>query len=566
MNYSLSRKDHLEALGWGVLLAFVTSLPYLFGYLHSPAEKYFLGFVLNAMDQNTYFMWMSQVAAGDVLLRNLYTSIPHDGVMLNLVFLAAGRVGRLLGSLDLAYQLLRVLAVVVLAWSAWLFVATFSASHENRRWLFLTVVFGAGVGWVWNLYRLWNGDFGGLVTDDALLSRPLDLWVPEGYVFYSMLVMPHFSLAIGLLLLTVRCAAIGLAENRLALTATAGALCFALSFVHPYDVLIALGLACGVAGLHSLRQRSLSPAVWRHVGLLLLISSGPVLYNYWILNSNPGMQAWLAQNHSASPAPLSYLAGYGLLLVGAVLYTVKQHRDLGVDLSPRQWLYAWLLILPLALYAPIDFQRRLIIGAVAPLAVLSMLLLLGWLHEARFNGRRVRAATLAAVLGLVSLSSAFHWLNSFRKTADHGGELFVQSGMVETLRVIAGDSSQPGTVLARFETGNYVPRFTGRQTVVGSRGQTGDFDRLHASTEAFYRGELSNERMAAFLEEQRVRWVVIGPHEAAIMSPDLRQRLAQLELRTWYSAMDGAYVVLVRIAASGQANLALRATINGATP
>jgi hypothetical protein len=467
MNHALERTEHREALGWGILLALVTTLPYLLGYLGSPDGKYFLGFVLNPADQNTYFMWMTQVASGEVLLRNLYTSIPHDGAMLNLVFLAAGWTGRLFGSLDLAYQLLRVLAVVMLAWSVWLFVATFTASRERRRWLFLAVVFGAGIGWIWNIYRLVNGDYGGLVSDTELLTRPLDLWVPEGYVFYSMLVMPHFSLAIAMLLLTVRYAAIGMAENRLAPTIAAGVLCFALSFVHPYDVLIALGLAGGVAGLHSLHHRLLDPAAWRHVGVLLLIGSGPVLYNYWILNSNPGMHAWLVQNHSASPAPTSYLAGYGLLLLGALLYTLKQRRELGADLAPRQWLFAWLLILPLALYAPIDFQRRLVIGAAAPLAVLAMLLLLDWLESRRFGLRHARGAALALVIGLVSLSSAFHWLNSFRKANDHGGEMFVDSGLVETLQAIAGAPADSGTVLARFATGNHVPRFTGRATVIG---------------------------------------------------------------------------------------------------
>ena len=554
MNYALKREERREALGWGLLLALVTSLPYLLGYVASPAEKYFLGFVLNPADQNTYFMWMSQVASGELLLHNLYTSIPHEGAVLNLVFLVAGWTGKLLGSLDVAYQLLRLVAVVVLAWSVWLFVATFTASRERRRWLFLTVVFGAGIGWVWNLYRLWNGDFGGVVSDTELLSRPLDMWVPEGYVFYSMLVMPHFSLAIALLLLTVRCAAIGLADNRLAMTATAGLLCFALSFVHPYDVLIALGLACGVAALYSLRQRTLSRIVWRHIGLLLLLGSGPVLYNYWILNNNPGMQAWLVQNHSASPLPVSYLAGYGLLLIGAVWYTVKHRHELGTDLAPVQWLYAWLLILPLALYAPIDFQRRLVIGAVAPLAVLSMLQLLDWLGERRFTARRASTATLALVLVLVSSSSTFHWLNSFRKTADHAGELFVESGLVEALQAIAEAPTVHGTVLARFETGNHVPRFTGRATVIGSRGQTGNFDRVRASTESFYRGDMSDERMAAFLNEQRVRWVVIGPHEAAIMADDTRQRLAKLDLKTWYSDGDGNYEVLVPAFVTGRAS------------
>jgi len=87
MNYRLEREERLEALGWGLLLALVTSLPYLLGYMASPAEKYFLGFVLNPADQNTYFMWMSQVASGEILLQNRYTSIPHEGAVLNFVFL-----------------------------------------------------------------------------------------------------------------------------------------------------------------------------------------------------------------------------------------------------------------------------------------------------------------------------------------------------------------------------------------------------------------------------------------------------------------------------------------------
>ena len=548
MSSRMTHAEHREALGWGLILAALASLPYLLGYLGSPDGKYFLGFVLNPADQNTYFMWMSQVASGEVLLRNLYTSIPHDGAMLNLVFLATGWLGRTVDSLDLAYQLLRVTAVVVLAWSAWLFVATFAEGRARRRWLFLAVVFGAGVGWLWNLNRLLNGDFGGPVEDTELLLRPLDLWVPEGFVFYSMLVMPHFSLAIALLLLTVRCAAVGLAENRLALTVRAGALCFALSFVHPYDVLIALGLAGGVAGLYSLRRRRLESTVWRHFAVLVTIASGPVLYNYWILNSNPGMHAWLVQNHSASPAPASYLWGYGLLLIGGAFYMFRHLREWGADLSTRQWLFAWLLILPFALYAPIDFQRRLVIGASAPMAVLFMLLLLEWFEHRRWSfSRRTRAAVLALVVGLVSLSSLFHWLNSFRKAYDHDGEMFVERGMVDALGVIANAPSGVGTVLARFGTGNYVPRFTGRTTVVGSRGQTGNFDQLLASTDAFYQGEMSDDQMATFLEAQRVDWVVIGPHEAAIMAPDLRMRLAHLNLRSWYRDATGTYEVLTLI-------------------
>ena len=32
MNYRLERAEHREGLGWGILLALVTTLPYLLGY------------------------------------------------------------------------------------------------------------------------------------------------------------------------------------------------------------------------------------------------------------------------------------------------------------------------------------------------------------------------------------------------------------------------------------------------------------------------------------------------------------------------------------------------------
>jgi hypothetical protein len=552
LTIQMSRQEHAEALAWALLIAVLTSLPYLLGYLSAPPDRYFLGFVLNAGDQNTYFMWMTQAAAGEVFLRNLYTSIAHEGAMLSLFFLFAGALGRALGSLDLAYQLLRVLAVILLAWSLWFFIATFTGERRQRRWLFLLCVLGAGLGWAWNLSRLFSGDYGGLVTDTELLERPFDLWVPEGYVFYSMLVMPHFTAAIALLLLTLRWAALGLRDDRLGLTALAGLMCAVLSFVHPYDVLIALGLSFAVVGLHTSRQRRLTWAVWRHPLLLAAIAVGPILYNYWILNHNPGMQAWLVQNKSASPPPLSYLAGYGFLLLGALAFLVQRARALGRDLEPWQWLAAWLLILPLAVYAPIDFQRRLAIGASVPMALAGGLWLWQWAQGRSWWHKPLpRAALLLGILALAAPSSAFHWLNSFRKVTDYRGELFADRETVEALTWLGGQPNPVnGTVLASFETGNLVPRFSGLTTVIGSRGQTGDFDRVLTETRAFFANRMTDGQMRNLLARHRVTWVVLGPQErqerqdgAVEDAAGVHDRLASLGLMPVYRTGDGHVVI-----------------------
>ncbi len=549
MTTRLSRAEHLEAVAWGLILAAITSLPYLLGYLATPPDRYFLGFVLNPGDQNTYFMWMNQAAFGDILLRNLYTSIAHGGAMFNLFFLLGGALARLVGSLDLAYQTLRILAVLLLSWSLWLFVATFAGERRQRRWLFLLCVLGAGLGWAWNVGRWFTGDYGGIVTDTDILQRPFDLWVPEGYVFYSMLVMPHFTAAIALLLLTIRWAALGMRDDRIGLTIGAGIMCAALSFVHPYDVLVALALSGSVAGLHSLRQWRLDLTVWRHPLLLAAISAGPILYNYWILHANPGMAAWLIQNKSASPSPLSYLVGYGLLLLGAIAFLVQRRSRLGRDLEAWQWLAAWLLVLPVALYAPIDFQRRLVIGASVPMALATGLWLWQW-GQARTWWTRsgAQAALLVGVLLLVAPTSAFHWLNSFRKVMDHDGELFVDRSTVDALVWLGKETTAgSGTVLASFATGNYIPRFSGFTTVIGSRGQTGDFDRVLAETEAFYGNQMTDAEMGSWLERHRVAWVLIGPSEREGERAKIAERLSNLGLTSRYQSPDGRVTLYGRL-------------------
>lgn len=545
MTSSVNRREQVEALAWGLLLAAITSLPYLVGYLWAPPGRFFLGFVLNAKDQNTYFMWMTQAAAGELFLSNLYTSITHEGAMLNLFFLLGGALGHMLGSLDLAYQLLRLLAVVLLAWSLWLFVATFARERRQRRWIFLLSLLGAGLGWAWNLGRWAAGDYGGAVTDTELLQRPFDLWVPEGYVFFSMLVMPHFTAAIALLLLTLRWAALGLRNDRLALTGLAGVMCAALSFVHPYDVLIALGLSSTVSALYSLRRRGLDLRVWRHALLLGAIAVGPIFYNYWILHNNPGMQAWLVQNKSASPPPLSYLLGYGVLLLGAIAFLIRERQGLGRDLETWQWLVAWLLILPLAVYAPIDFQRRLAIGASVPMAIATGLFLWRWGENRLWWARpRLRAALLLGTLVLVAPTSAFHWINSFRKVTDYPGELFADRATVKALGWLAHQPNPTnGTVLASFETGNLVPRFSGLTTVIGSRGQTGNFDLVLAQTDAFYASRMSDAEMRAWLAEQRVAWVVLGATERRDGGAGIADRLATLGLQPRYRSADGGLLL-----------------------
>ena len=83
-------------LALGISLFYL--LPYLYAYLVCPEGKYYLGILENVRDQNSYFMWMKQISQGNFLMKNLYTSTPHEGVLFNLYYFTATLPNLIMGS------------------------------------------------------------------------------------------------------------------------------------------------------------------------------------------------------------------------------------------------------------------------------------------------------------------------------------------------------------------------------------------------------------------------------------------------------------------------------------
>lgn len=546
---SVSRSEWWLVTGASCCVAMVAFLPYLFGYLTTPEGSRYLGFVLNARDQNTYFMWMIQVASGDFFLRNLYTAIPHDGAMLNLYFVLAGLPARWFGwSLDTCYQLARVLSSVALGLSCYAFAALFFP-RGHRRWVaWFAVMFTAGLGWFTSLLRLVSGEYGGALSAEEMLLKPVDTWIPEAFPGFSITIMPHFSMALACLFLTLRWTALGMLRDRMRTSLLAGCSLFLLSFVHPYDVLVLYAIVFGAALVLSYSATGFSWRPWRHVSLIYAIATPPILYNYLILNQNAGMRAWLEQNRSASPGPYAYVVGFGIPLLLAIVWSVQFWRERRQWCRPQLFLAIWIFLTPFLLYAPVSFQRRLVIGLSAPLAAAMVLWLYAWV-ERRAWRPWLRESVVMGVVLAASLTTLFHGLNGYRKVADRGGENYLSLVEVEALEAIRQETvvspSEHGTVLSSFRTGNAVPRFTGLAAVIGSRGQTGDFDRVLEEMRAFYAGDMDAPTRRDFLGRHRVEYVYRGPTERAFdPDGDLVATLLDDEWAVWRTSPDGGILIL----------------------
>ena len=91
-----------------IFVLILTSVPYLYAYLSAPADKQFMGVLVNVPDHAQYFSWMRELT-GAHLSANKLTPEPNKPVFFNLLWWGMGRIGQLLGvSYAGMFQLLRL--------------------------------------------------------------------------------------------------------------------------------------------------------------------------------------------------------------------------------------------------------------------------------------------------------------------------------------------------------------------------------------------------------------------------------------------------------------------------
>ena len=169
----------------------VTCLPYLYGLSLSTTQQQFSGFIIGIEDANSYLAKMRMGTEGGWLFQLAYTPEPHNGAYLFSFHLLLGKISRWLAfSPVLVYHLARLIFGFGLLLTIYYFIAAIVREVPQRRFAFLLAATGAGLGWLLTIL--------GLVST---LGLPLDLYVPEGFIFLVLLHLPHLALAKSLLFL-----------------------------------------------------------------------------------------------------------------------------------------------------------------------------------------------------------------------------------------------------------------------------------------------------------------------------------------------------------------------------
>jgi hypothetical protein len=500
-----------------VLLALIvlaiTGLPYLAGWLTSTPDRVFEGFVIDMDDAHSHLAKMQQGYRGEWRYRILFTPEPHEGAYTNILYVALGHLARLMhADLVAVYHGARLAFGFIYLLVAYAFSAFFLTDLAGRRLAYVLICFSSGLGWLALLVS------GSTVVGDI---TPVDFWFIEMYSFFTLMLFPHTSLAVALLLITFGLALHYLKTGRWAAIVGAMASAIGVCVIHPFMLPVIAVVPGGYWLYISLRQGFI---FWALPGLaaLVLAPLPIVVYQYVVMISNPVFVGWQAQNINLSPAPWHYALGYGVVLVLAIpggWWALRQREN-------WPFLSLWLLIIALLLYAPVTFnlQRRVIEGVQVPLCILATVGMIRFVLPAVGRSRlaenlavrgypsaRLELLTRNLLVGLTLFLS----LSASLAAASGAPDMVHSANEIAAVDWLGVNSSPDDTVLASYEIGSFIPARIGHRTFMGHWTETVDLAGKQTAAERFYGAATDGERRA-MLRQYGVVYVFYGPRERAL--------------------------------------------------
>lgn len=501
---------------WLVWLAVsvLTTIPYIIANQRTPPGHIFTG-VLTAYDDTfTYFAWIKQSADGHLLLRDLFASEPQPGEFFLPLWSIIGFASRLTGaSVVVMFHIARLVAGLALLIAARTVAQTVMKSRTRVRYTLWLYAMSGGLGWLVYSLRNRNDLFGA-----ASVIGSVDLNMPEAIAFRSVFAQVHFAIGITLLCYSIRLFFTALAESKTSRAFGAGLLGSLLALVHPYMIVVVVSVIFVSSmtrteigkrkkGVYVLIARMLAA-----FGVALIPGVGYLLY---LNRTNEVLREWLRITDTRSPAPQEYVFGFGILAVLAVAGFVllwRRRSDNG------RLLLVWAVVQAAFLYAPINFQRRLVEGLQVPLAIAASIAVF-WIAKKflKVGAAPYRKFYLAGVIIFCSITNVGFIVG---QVAARGNASAVDSRRYVSVDLVAAfewlRQVDPEAVLfSHYLTGNIGPSMTGSRVFLGHYGQTINSDEKGAQVTAFYTGAMVDAVARELFAKNGVRYVIYGPFERA---------------------------------------------------
>ena len=491
------------AVTWSVIVPVLSCLPFLVVWLSTPPGWQFTGILANPLDGHSYLAKIEQGAAGHWLFHLTYTPEDHPGAFIITFYLALGHIARVTGlSNVIVFHLARLLAGLLLLLMVFRFVAHVTPHSGERRLAFGFVALASGFGWLGILF----GAF------------PIDLWIPEAFVHYSIYTNPHFPLGMAVMLfILIEVIWPSFSSSRFAVRILVpGIAALLLAIVLPFALIIDWVILTAVIGRRLLIDRSRLP--WTQIWPTLGVIGGGlpvILYQYWVSTTNPILAGWSAQNITVAPSISDVILGFGFIGILAVGRMIGMVRAKGQPQTEGEWVvWLWVVSSIMLLYAPLALQRRFITGLHIPLSILAAIGLLRWMADKHLKVQSQRLIIISVVV-ISLLGTLFVWslpviagLQS-PDTSPTTALLFIRNDEAAAFDWLRVHAQPDAVILASPRIGMLVPGQTGARVFYGHPFETINAADKEAQLKAFFGGQRTTTTPPS-------DYIFYGPSEQAL--------------------------------------------------
>lgn len=483
-----------------VVIIFVclsVSLPYIYGILATPNNKVFTGVhTLNPGDTYSYLAWMQQAKAGNILLKDLYSTEEQTVGIFHPLFYILGQVSNITNLQPiLIYHLSRVALSAVLLLVMYRFLNLIYTKSQATLAVLITAT-SSGLGWHYP-------------------TISMDVWMTEAITFLNMYesvinVVATIAL-IGIFYVYVKYLVTDKQIKWLLITAFFINL---LTFLHPYDLVIALSVlfTLGIARALFLRHYiALENFIW-----LTILATPSLLWQIYTVLHNEVFLGWLTQQpERLSPPVLAYILGLGPIALLAIIGAIVLYIEKKITIF-WQLMICWALVQVVLAYNPIypGFQRKLAESIQIPLALLgNYTIFRGYDYTKKYVPGSVAYFAIACLLISMFQTNAYIIKQDVAAFKTGQSPYYITKSTKDTATWIEKHIKKDRVILTSAEFGNLLPGMTGNRVYLGHGDQTLFEDRKYSMALRNLNAEpKATDPLEKFMAQEHIGCIVVDSY------------------------------------------------------
>jgi len=355
-----------------------------------------------------------------------------------------------------------------------------------------------GFGWILRLVR-------------SDLNLP-DVYLGEGNSFLSLILYPHFTAAVALMIVTFIAIIRLLTNKNTWLWAVIGGLSgFGIALIHPYPIIVIWLTIALIPIISIVKFKHFSFQNLTKLGIVALIPAPLIIYQFYVFRFQEVFKDWAAQNTCPRGPLIVYFLGYGLIAILAAvgLYYIFKSKN-----KIKYYVIAlWGAVNFLAILIPLSFQRKLIEGAQIPLVILGVIGLVFLLQRLKLK-RWLTISLVAVIIAISSLSIIPILKDYYQPVKAQDREIYYSDSEKESFEWIKENYSDHPLVLSKDFRGGYLVWKANARVYIGHWSETINFyDDKVIQVESFFRGKMNITDMKKLLRNNKIKLIYIGKGE-----------------------------------------------------